>query len=177
MPVQVRIEGLEQMLRKLGPQFIAKPMKDFWQRCGITVQSAARERANRDAHDTGHLVNMIQYEVDTRQVPLWAKVGLLNASAGSPLWFKARAMEYGTGRMGDTEVSHKSGHWPPGAALDTWASRHGFASGAQVAAIIGKRGGLKPRRFLRGGFDDSLSKIRGYLRQLGDDIRSAWEKR
>jgi len=177
MPAQVRIEGLERLLKKLGPQLIGKPLEDFWKRSGIAVQSAARERAARDAHDTGHLVNMIQYEVDKREVPLWAKVGMLNASAGSPLWFKARAMEYGTGRQGDPEVSHKSGHWPPGAALDVWASRHGFASGWQVARIIGKRGGLKPRKFLRGGFEDSLNKIRGYLQQLGNDIQAAWGRR
>ncbi len=177
MPAQVQIVGLERLIAKIGPQLIAKPMEDFWKRCGVTIQSAARERAARDAHDTGHLVNMIQYEVDTREVPLWTKVGMLSAGEGSPLWLKARAMEYGTGRQGDSEVSHKSGHWPPAAALDVWASRHGFASGGQVARIIGKRGGLKPRKFLRGGFEDSLDKVRGFLGQLGDDIVAAWERR
>lgn len=176
MPAQVQIIGLDRVLKKLGPALIAKPLRDFWTRCGIRVQGNARRHANEDAHDTGHLVNMIQYEVDDRTPPLWAHVGLLHADEGSPLWKKGRAMEYGTGRKGDPEVSHKKSHWPPAAALDLWAKRHGFESGAAVARIIGRRGGLEPRSFLRKGFKEALSDIRGYLRTLGSDIADRWDR-
>lgn len=65
-------------------------------------------------------------------------------------------MEYGTGRLTDGEGGKGGRHWPPGAALDVWARRHGFASGRIVAEIIGRRGGLKPRQFLRKAFNVSL---------------------
>lgn len=173
MPVQVKIVGLERVMGKLGPGLISEPLRDFFKRAAIAVQGRARENA---PVDTGHLRNMIQYEVGGRSgnPPLYAKVGLLGAAPGTPLWFKGRAMEFGTGAQGDPEVSHKASHWPPGAALGLWARRHGMASGFAVAAGIGKRGGLRARPYLRPALENSLGEIRGFLRRLGEEIRARW---
>lgn len=170
----VTIVGLARVIDKLGPELISGPLDKFWKRIGVTIQSRAREHA---PVDLGHLKNAIDYATDDSTPPLWARVGLLNASEGSPLWFKGRAMEYGTGKQGDPAVSHKSSHWPPGPALDVWANRHGFASGFQVAQIIGRRGGLKPRSYLRSGLKDSLSAIQKFIDQLGNDIQAIWSSR
>ncbi len=169
-----KLDGLDRIVNKCAPALIVKPLRKFFERSAITVQGKAREGA---PVDTGHLRNMVVYEVDGTAVPRFAKVGFLNASQGSPLWFKARAMEFGTGSQGDSAVSHKASHRPRGAALDVWASRHGWASGFAVAKAIARRGGLKPRPFLRPALKESLGAIRGFLNQLGDEIRLAWEKK
>jgi hypothetical protein len=172
MAKQIIVHGLQKVLDKLGPELVNKPLEDFFSRIGVTVQGRAREGA---PVDTGHLRNSIQYEVDKSTPPLWAHVGLTSANPGSPLWLKGRAMEYGTGRQGDGDASHAGGHWPPGAALDVWARRHGGMSGWQVAAAIGKRGGLKPRRYLRDAMEQSMGDIKGFLNRLGNDILSRWD--
>ena len=174
MPEQIHFEGLKELIEATDPAILRKPLRDYWKRAAALVQGEARQYA---PVDTGHLKNAIASEVDSSPTPRWARVGFLNASPGSPLWFKARAMEYGTGRVGDPEVSHKSSHWPPGAALDRWAGRHGFASGGAVAAIIGRRGGLVGRRFLRIGLHLHLGEIKSrLLRQLGEEIAREWAR-
>jgi hypothetical protein len=171
MTRNIVVHGLQRVLDKLGPDLIDKPLRDFFERISVTVQGEARQGA---PVDRGHLRNAIQYEIDRDRPPLWARVGLVNARPGSPLWHKGRAMEYGTGRVGDREVSHKSGHWPPGPELEIWARRHGFDSGYQVAEIIGRRGGLKAHRFLRNAVDKSMGSIKRSLNRLGDDIAKRW---
>lgn len=167
------LKGLDAFLRTCTPAIVRGPLKKFFSRSAATVQGKAREDA---PVDMGHLRNSVLYEVDdAHELPQFAKVGFLNAAEGSPLWFKARAMEFGTGRQGDPAVSHKTSHWPPGDSLSVWASRHGATSGWQVAAAIGKRGGLKARPFLRPALKNSLNAIQGFLTQLGADIQAAWE--
>lgn len=108
--------------------------------------------------DTGNLRASMRYEVGSVDgVPLWAAVGT-NVEY-------APYMEYGTGLLCDGPNPSGRRHWPPAAALDVWARRHGFESGAQVAVAIGRRGGLRPRRFLRNSFDRSQQRIVRILRE------------
>jgi hypothetical protein len=46
-----------------------------------------------------------------------------------------------------------------------------------VARIIGKRGGLRPRRFLRGAVEQTQSSVQGFLRRLEQDVKDRWEAR
>lgn len=172
MPVTVELKGLDNILSKLDKSLIAKPSHDFFARVGITVQGKARQNA---PVDTGNLRNEIMYEVDDSTPTLWTKVGLLQAKQGSSLWVKGRAMEYGTGRLGDPAVSHKSGHWPPASALERWAVRHG-TTGAAVARAIGKAGGLRPRPYLRTGLKESMDDIKRLLAKMGDEIGQRWDR-
>ena len=48
-------------------------------------------------------------------------------------------------------------HWPPVAALETWARRHGI-SAFLVARAIAKRG-LKARRYLQKAFQQNVGRI------------------
>jgi len=171
MSVSIEIRGLSKLLKKLDVTLVGEPLRTFFKRAAITVQSEARTRT---PVDEGQLRNSIVYEVDQGAMPLFAKIGPLKAKEGSSLWFKARAMEFGTGRQGQKGVAHKAGHWPPSAALDVWARRHGFESGAQVARIIGRRGGLKPRKFLQGGLKASIGPIKSLLDRLANDIQRRW---
>lgn len=162
--IQFEIVGLQPLLRKLTPTaLLSVPLRKFFQRAAITLQSNIRPLV---PVDTGRLRNSIGYQVDPAPLPLYADVGT-NV-------FYAPMMEYGTGRMGDPGMPHKASHWPPAAALDTWARRHGFESGGQVAAIIGRRGGLRARRFMRNGLQASLGAIRTITNQLAADIETAF---
>lgn len=70
--ISVRIDGLDELLKKLTPDLYAEPLRKFWQRASITVQSRARELS---PVDTGLLRNSILYEVDSASPPMYAKVG------------------------------------------------------------------------------------------------------
>lgn len=166
MAIQVQIEGLERLIKKTSPALIGVPLRKFFERAAITVQSKARENA---PVDTGRLRSSIAYEIDDAAVPLYAEIGTNVAYA--PF------MEFGTGLFAEGEGGARGRHWPPGDALEVWTSRHGMASGYAVAAAIGKRGGLKPRRFLRSALKDSIGEIRGFVQKMGDEIGQIWSAR
>lgn len=172
MATQIAIKGLPELLRRLDSELFAVPLRNFLNRATIAVQGRARPNT---PVDTGGLRNRLLTKVDSAALPTWGKVGFLDANEGSSVWFQARAMEYGTGRQGDPEVLHSSSHFPPGGALDTWAHRHGWASGWAVAAAIARRGGLKPHRMLRDGLRDSMGQVRRALDMLQAEIRQQWE--
>lgn len=168
--MNVTIKGLDKVLSKLDASLIDVPLQKFFNRATLTVANKTKQNT---PVDRGLLRVRILTEVNSRE----AKVGWLEAQPGSDLFYQARAMEYGTGSQGDPDVSHKAGHFPPPAALDLWAARHGFASGFIVARAIARRGGLKPRRMLREGLKESMSAIQGFIKQLEEDIKTQWDNR
>lgn len=174
MPIRsITIAHLDEHLKRLGPALVSQPLRKFFSRATIEIQGHARQGA---PVDNGLLRARIVTEVDRAEPPTFGKVGFLNAREGSAHYMQARAMEFGTGRMGDSEVSHKATHMPPGDALDVWAKRHGFESGWQVARIIARRGGLRPRRFLRNAIEQSRAAIQGFVTRLGDEILAEWKR-
>lgn len=158
-----RIKGLKETIGKLDPSLIAQPARDFFTKIGITIQGRARENA---PVDTGRLRASITYEVDSRQVPQYVRTGT-NV-------FYGPYMEFGTGKFAVGGGGKR--HWPPGEALGVWAQRHGFASGFQVARIIGMRGGLKPRKYLTSAAEDSVGDAESFLKEMEDNIAKAWDK-
>lgn len=62
-------------------------------------------------------------------------------------------MEEGTG-----VYAGNSPYFPPPAALETWARRHG-TTGYQVALAIFRAGGLKPRKFLERALKQNEERI------------------
>lgn len=164
MAIKYRIEGLKEIIRRTDPRLLLGPLRDFFKRAAIVVQSSAREKA---PVDTGRLRSSIAYQIDSSEPPLWTKIGT-NVKY-------APYMEYGTGPFAEGPGAKGGRHWPPGPPLSVWAARHGFSSGYQVARIIGQRGGLRPRRYLRAALKESLAQISGLVRQLGADIRDKWK--
>lgn len=165
--INVDMPDMAELLKRLGPELLTEPMLGFWFDTCTAIENAAKDRA---PSDMGRLKSSITHTWDKLATPP------LEAFVGTNVEY-APYMEYGTGRMGDPAApyQHKSGHWPPGAALEVWAHSHGFQSGYQVAAIIGKRGGLKPRRFLRDGFDAAKANIVKYVSDLAAAIGRKWE--
>lgn len=160
--LSVEIKGLDRVVKALSPSLINKPLRRFWERSAEAVRGEARHLA---PVDTGKLRNSIAIEIDSNNPPQFAKVGT-NVHY-------APYQEFGTGLQTDGEGGG-SGHWPPAKALDSWAKKHGFPSGAAVAAAIGGRGGLLPKRFMRDGLKNSMGKIDAYVGALADEIEAEW---
>jgi HK97 gp10 family phage protein len=59
-------------------------------------------------------------------------------------------------------------HFPPVAALETWARRHGLTA-LVVARAIGRRG-LAARRFLQRAFEDNRDRIKNILERAVKSI-------
>lgn len=132
---------MEQVVRDLK----GGPMVGAMKKATLLVE---REAKIRSPVDTGRLRASITPSVT--QNPLQ---GIIGSNV-----FYAPYQELGTGRF-----AGRSRHWPPAAALETWARRHGIESGFVVARAIGMRGGLRPRRFLRGAVEANAEKIRDLL--------------
>lgn len=147
--------GYERAAEALRSPAVRRSMLDGIRTACVYLMGQVKD-AQEMPVDTGNLRASIAYEVSgVDGVPLWGAVG-------SNVEY-APYMEYGTGTLSDGPNASGARHWPPAAALDVWARRHGFKSGAQVAFVIGRRGGLRPRRFLRNAFERSQPRIAAIL--------------
>jgi hypothetical protein len=166
----IEVRGLEGTIRQFsGGNLLNRPLRRFFERAAILVQGRARMNA---PSDRGQLRSSISYEIDRGSPPLFAKVGVIGGGAAGRLGTAAAAMEYGTGLLSDGPGGKGGGHFPPSSELDAWATRHGIANGFLVARAIARRGGLKPRRYLRGALEAST----GEINRFAQDIRADLEK-
>lgn len=164
---QIEIRGLDRVKAKLRPEVFGPPIRRFLNKSTIHAQKEIRRRT---PIDQGRLANSISTKIDPAPVPAWGRVG-----TNLPY---APQMEYGTGDHFD---GPNRSEWRPARPavtpqLDRWATRHGFKSGAAVAAIIARNGGLKPRRYMREGFAASLRTIRRFAREAAKDIKESWDR-
>jgi len=161
----ITIEGLDLVMARLRADLIAqRHLRAGLEAVGLLLVSEARKRA---PVDRGPLRASIAHKVDPSAVPLFVEIGHLTDSAAP----YAPYMEFGTGLVHD----HPS--WPrrvpmvPPRALEGWARRHG-ANPFAVARAIPRRGGLTPRRYLRGALEDNQSAVvrivAGALRRAGE---------
>lgn len=152
MEITIDDKELKAYVARVTEDLAGKPMVDAMKQAALLVTGTARKLA---PVDTGRLRSSIIPEVTVQSNEV---IGVV----GSNVEY-APYMELGTGVFG------KGGrHWPPAAALDVWAERHGFDSGAQVARIIGMRGGLKGREFLQKGIIQNTERI---YKLLGEAVR------
>jgi hypothetical protein len=162
--VNVEIKGLDKLLKSANPKILAQPMTKFFNKSAERVRDQAKRKA---PVDVGRLRSSLAIEVEKKPLPLWAKIGT-NVAYAKPV-------EFGTGLLSDAPDSKHRRYFPPPAALEKWALRHGFQSGYQVARIIWLRGGTKPKRFLRGGMEQSLMAINNFLSTAAKEIGAAWK--
>jgi HK97 gp10 family phage protein len=146
MPAKYEVVGIEEVeakLKQVADDLGGGEMVDAMKDASLIVMRDARILA---PVDTGRLRASIAPDVrrDGKDV-----VGVVGSNVKD-----APYMELGTGIP-----AGRGRHWPPGAALETWAQRHGFESGFIVARAIGLRGGLEPRRFLQRAFEQNKDKI------------------
>lgn len=138
---------MEQVVRDLHGEPMLEGMRD----ATLLVQGTARTLA---PVDTGRLRASVLPEV--RNEPLTGSViGVVGSSVEH-----APYMELGT-----------KPHWPPLAALETWAKRHGTTAFAVARAIA--RRGTKAYRYLQGAVEQNESKI---VALIGDAVGRIVEK-
>jgi len=156
--LDVQVENLDKLLSRMQPELYAKPLRDFWNRVGTSLANEIKTASTMPV-DSGRGRASMTHVVDQAEPPLWTQVGtnLLHM----------RWMNWGTGLLSIDPESSRQRHWPPGEALDVWASRHGFESGSQVARRIGMRGGLKPRKFM----EEAVGKVGPILSRFIEDLR------
>ena len=151
--LDIEIEGLREVQEKME-----QVISDLH---GPPVLNAMRDatlKVERDAKrfapvDTGRLRASI--------VPSVAlKDNVLEGVVGSNVKY-APYMEFGTGLHTERAMMGGGGsHFPPSSALELWAKRHKLPNGFVVARAIWRKGGLKPRRFLRQAFEQNEQYIR-----------------
>lgn len=186
MEAHSKILGVPELMQRLTrPEWAEVPMQRFMDRWRSFVTLEAKEHAPRWR---GQLRRSITSQRDRRKMPRWARVGTNNPAA--------KPMEFGTGLLSDAPDSKHRRYFPPPAALDAWAIAHGFHAersdtaarsavgllgadrqttaagtyGVLVSQIIWKRGGTKPRRFLRNAAEEAEKKIPGWLEIAANEI-------
>jgi HK97 gp10 family phage protein len=163
----VEVKGLKEIIQRLDdmPATVRNVSRKHLRKAMIDTERPARSLA---PIDTGRLRNSITSDV--RGIG-----GDMVGAIGSNVLY-APYMEFGTGRFADGPMKGKGRHWPPGEALAGWAKRHGIFpdaplwGGIIVAWYIGRRGGLRPRRFLRGGVEKNIRRIQIFLNQIPRDL-------
>lgn len=136
MQITFTFKGLDETINNLAQ--IDRELKETdapMRQATLVVTGAARRNA---PVDTGVLRASITPSVESRS---GGTVGVV----GSNLTY-APPMEYGTRPF-----------WPPLAALETWARRHGTTAYVVARAIA--RRGLRARKFLRRALSDNRDRI------------------
>lgn len=164
MSEQMNVKGLKELEGKLTPQMVVRPTVNLFNRWSILVQNKAKSGA---PNNKGQLVGSIDREMESHSLdtpPRWVRVGTNEDHA--------IFMEGGTGLLNDLPEfgGNRKRHFPPPEKLDDWAHKHGIASGLIVARAIWRRGGLKPRRFLRNAFDEGEENLPGLLNHYAREI-------
>lgn len=152
--LDVRIEGLDELQRKLRSPFAAKPARNFLNRGTRLIQRASRELA---PVDRGRLVDSIDRELDTALLPLWGKVGT--------------NLEYAPDVEFDTMP-----HMPPVAPLEAWATRKGMPGRGWAIALAILENGTEGQRFLRGGVEDAQAGVNALVPVFAKEIEQAAAK-
>jgi len=135
----IEVVGLKEARARMlhiAEQLSGVPMVQAMKDAALYVTTGARRLA---PVDTGRLRASIipEIRVMTNEV-----VGVVGSNV-----IYAPYMEFGT-----------RPHWAPPGALSTWARRHGGMSEFVIRRAIAMRG-LKPRRYLQGGFEANKTRI------------------
>ncbi len=159
--IQVTVTGLEPLLKRMDDPQVRQALHRRMSEATILVANQAKANA---PVDTGRLRASIHNKVEDVSNGVIGRIGP-NVSYGA-------YMEFGTGTQSDGPGGRRGRHFPPSGALNVWAGRHGFGPGAGylVARAIGRRGGLKPRRYLRRALQGKLRQALDRLALAAQDV-------
>lgn len=167
MAADIRIDvDADDFIRKLRDDgFIREPLRVALTKVGRHAETEAKQRA---PVAYGRLRASITHAIVDEQDMISVDVGIVGITQDLRY---AWGMEYGTG----TQTDHPT--WPrkphavsPGALLNWRPIRRApedarWALAVSAARAITLRGGLKPRRFLRGALEDGTAKYVGFMKQ------------
>lgn len=151
---KVTLTGDKELQRKLrNPEFLRGPVRQFLLKSAILMEANVKKET---PVDTGRLRASITHKVE----PFRAIVGT-NVSY-------APHVEFGT-----------RPHFPPLAALQPWARRHGFPPGRQGAFLVAlaiARRGTRARRMFQKGMEQSRGEILRMWHAVGGQIAARWKQ-
>lgn len=161
-PITLKIEGLDELRKRLSDPRVKAAAKKRMNEAARVVIDAAKSGPDMPVNN-GQLRSSMTWQVHDAGDDVYAEMG-------SPLQY-APYMEYGTGTQSDGPGGTRRPHYPPPSALAVWAKRHGM-EGMEVviARAIGRRGGLKPRKYLRNAWAGNLDKVRQIMGNVLDDV-------
>jgi hypothetical protein len=134
-------------MRKLTPeQMLGEPARAF---LADGEKVLATNAAAEAPQDTGDLSKSMVGEIDHALPPFWVRVG-------STLPY-AEFVETGT-----------RPHWPPLAALQGWADRHGIPAFLVARAIA--EHGTAPNPFMERAIEKSIPDLQVLLKKMARDI-------
>ena len=152
--LEYKFEGSEKLAKAFGdPDIVAGPVKDFLHKAALTVERRAKEKA---PVDTGRLRASITAEYQRLSVMIGPSVSY------------GVFVEYGT-----------RPHWPPLSALQPWARRHGFPTGARGAFLVAlaiSRRGTRAQPYMAPALEESKSDIDGLLTEMKTGIETRWHR-
>ena len=161
--LDLKIKGLKAMVDRMdfqGP--LETTLGKYIQSAGETIAGSARAKAPVDVGTLRASINS-QYKHEG---------AVFTAVIGTNVEY-APYMEYGTGTQHDHPNWPRNPHRVSPSALVGWASRKlrgGEGDPQQLAAkaafSIMRKGGLKPRRFLRGSFEELEPQILAGIRTI-----------
>jgi hypothetical protein len=164
---QIQVLYLNQLLKKCqnaDSAVIGPPLRQMFDRIGFAVENEIKTRV---PVDEGRLRSAMSPQVDTGAMPKWVKIGVLGGGDGTVATY-GRVMEFG----------RAPGKFPPIAAIERWAARHGIrGKGAAflIARAIAKRG-IKGKGFMRRGYNAARDKhIEGFIHQAAREIGVRWQ--
>ena len=150
---KITVTGDKELQAKLrNPEFLRGAVRQFLTKSIILIEGNIKKET---PVDTGRLRASITHKVE----PFRAIVG--TNLAYSP------HVEFGT-----------RSHWPPLAALQPWARRHGFPAGRQGAFLVARaiaRKGTRARRMFQKGVEESRGQIMQMWRTVGGQIAVRWK--
>jgi len=152
--IDYSFEGLEELIKKMDASILKGPLKKLLNSVSFGAMATIKELT---PVDTKNLRDSIHATIDSSSVPLWGKV--------STNVLYANYVEEGT-----------KPHFPPPAALDVWAQRHGFESGFVVARAIARKG-TKGHHMFRAGLEKAQASLGGLIDTCEKDIKGAWDKK
>jgi hypothetical protein len=151
VPVTLRLEGAEELVARLerSPRLAAAEQQRAMQASLLLVEGDARRSVR---HDTRRLMNSLTHEMSGRGTRLVGKVG--------------PSVRYGL----YVERGSRP-HWPPRAALEGWARRHGIPVFAVQRSIA--RRGTRARPFLVPAFLRNAERILRLFAQAGARVTAS----
>ena len=149
--ITIDIKGLETTRAKLTDRRVDGPVNRFLDRGAIYIQGKAREHA---AVDRGRLRNSIGVE-----------------TSGSRERRIGPNVEYGP----YVEFGTKP-HFPPPAALEGWARRHGISGGGYVVARKIAIKGTKAQPYMTPAAEDGAGFVRRQVPVLAAEVETAYAK-
>jgi len=172
MPASIKMDvDAAALIRRLkDDRFAREPLRKALTEIGMRGETESKRRAPVDKN---RLRAGITHNVSSEPLMMSVDIGVIGKAGELPY---AKYMEYGTGLMHDHPNWPRKRHTMSPSMLANWGPvEQGLVSAAAVVfgtkrPGINRRGGLRPRRYLRGMLEASeqkfISIIRAAVRQM-----------